>query len=44
MQTFLLRRKKDSMLDGKQLIELLEKEVKLIFGGRTRDLPDGRSS
>ena len=30
MLTFLLRRKKDSMLDGKRLIELPEKEVKLI--------------
>jgi SNF2 family DNA or RNA helicase len=30
MQTFLLRRRKDSMLDGKKLIELPEKEVKLI--------------
>jgi len=30
MQTFLLPRKKDSMLDGKQLIELPEKEVRLI--------------
>ena len=30
MNTFLLRRKKDSMLDGKKLIELPEKEVKLV--------------
>ena len=30
MNTFLLRRKKDSMLDGKRLIELPEKEIKLI--------------
>ena len=30
MNTFLLRRKKNSMLDGKKLIELPEKEVKLI--------------
>jgi SNF2 family DNA or RNA helicase len=41
MHTFLLRRKKDSMLDGKKLIDLPEKEVKLIkleFSEEERDI------
>jgi len=41
MHTFLLRRKKDSMLDGKKLIELPEKEVNLIkleFSQEERDI------
>jgi len=41
MQTFLLRRKKDSMLDGKKLIDLPEKNIKLIkleFSEEERDI------
>jgi len=41
MHTFLLRRKKDSMLDGEKLIDLPEKEVQLIkleFSEEERDI------